>query len=170
MPDEITTLLGKESMFEGKLQFDGVVRIDGSYRGEIRSEGTLVLGPSAEVEAEIEVRSCVIEGNFSGNLKATESVEIHAPAKVKGTVTTPEIQVERGVLLDGKCTMESASSKEQTSGGEPSRANRTSGPENEKQSAEKSAESAPASAGRDDSAAGSAGTEKKKKKKEEKKK
>jgi cytoskeletal protein CcmA (bactofilin family) len=107
--DEITTLLGKGSVFEGKLQFDGVVRIDGSYKGEIRSEGTLVLGPSAEVEAEVEVRVCVIEGNFSGNLRAAESVEIHAPAKVKGTVTTPEIQVERGVLLDGKCTMEEAS-------------------------------------------------------------
>lgn len=112
MSHEITTLLGKDSEFEGKLRFGGVLRIDGRFKGEIQSDDTLALGPSAEVEAEVLVRTCVIEGRFSGNLTASESVEIRAPARVKGTVTTPEIQVERGVLLDGKCTMESMDSKD----------------------------------------------------------
>lgn len=112
MSHEITTLLGKDSEFEGKLRFDGVLRIDGRFQGEIQSDGTLALGPSAEVEAEVLVRTCVIEGHFSGNLTASESVEIRAPARVKGTVTTPEIQVERGVLLDGKCTMEGMDSQD----------------------------------------------------------
>jgi cytoskeletal protein CcmA (bactofilin family) len=103
--EEITTLLGKDSAFEGKLSFDGVVRIDGKFSGEIASQGTLVLGPSAAVDAEVSVRTCVIEGHFAGELKATESVEIHAPARVRGNIVTPEIQVDRGVLLDGKCTM-----------------------------------------------------------------
>lgn len=106
MSKEITTLLGQDSEFEGNLSFEGTLRIDGRFKGEIKSEGTLALGPTADVQGEVQVRICVIEGNFSGNLTAMESVEIRAPAKVKGTVATPELQVERGVLLDGKCSME----------------------------------------------------------------
>lgn len=106
MSKEITTLLGQDSEFEGNLCFEGTLRIDGRFKGEIKSEGTLALGPTADVQGEVHVRTCVIEGNFSGNLTAMESVEIRAPAKVKGTVATPELQVERGVLLDGKCSME----------------------------------------------------------------
>ena len=105
MTAEITTLLGRDSSFEGKLSFEGAVRVDGKFRGEIRSRGTLVVGNGSDVNADVEVANCVVEGNFTGNLKATESVEIHAPARVKGSVTTPVLQVEKGVLLDGKCVM-----------------------------------------------------------------
>ena len=105
MTAEITTLLGKDSHFDGKLTFEGAVRVDGSFTGEIRSKGTLVVGNGSRVEGDVEVATCVIEGQFTGHLRAYESVEIHAPARVKGTVNTPVLQVEKGVLLDGKCVM-----------------------------------------------------------------
>jgi len=109
---EITTLLGKDARFEGKLTFEGTVRVDGKFKGEVRSGGTLVVGNGSEVVADVEVAHCIIEGDFSGNLRAHESVEIHAPARVKGSVTTPSLQVEKGVLLDGKCVMGEAARSE----------------------------------------------------------
>ncbi|MBL9110065.1 MAG: polymer-forming cytoskeletal protein, partial [Myxococcales bacterium] len=54
-PSEITALLGRGTHFDGKLRFDGVVRIDGSFTGEIRSEDTLIVGEGAEIRANVTV-------------------------------------------------------------------------------------------------------------------
>ena len=61
-------LLGRGAEFEGKLTFEGTVHIEGRFKGEIFSEGTLVVGEGAEVHAEIRVGSVVIQGNVVGNV------------------------------------------------------------------------------------------------------
>ncbi len=104
-PPEVTTLLGQGSAFSGKLNFDGAVRIDGHFSGEIESDGTLVVGAAAEIEADITVRNVLIQGKVVGNVTAEESIEIHAPARVNGTLTCPELSIEKGVLFDGSCDM-----------------------------------------------------------------
>ncbi len=106
MTVEIQSLLGQGSAFEGNLVFDGVVRIDGVFKGRIDSKGTLVIGPTGEVEADVTVGTCVLEGSFKGTLKASELVEAKAPARMEGRVETPDIQVERGVVLDGEVMMQ----------------------------------------------------------------
>src|ERR1041385_5536338 len=86
---EVTTLLGRGSEFEGKLTFEGTVRIDGKLQGEIFSDDVLVVGEGAEVNAEISVGVIVVEGNITGNIRAKRSVELHAPARVHGNIATP---------------------------------------------------------------------------------
>ena len=80
---EITTLLGRGSEFEGKLTFEGTVRIDGKLSGEIFSEDVLVVGEGAMVNAEIDVGVIIVEGNVTGNIRAKRAVELHARARVK---------------------------------------------------------------------------------------
>jgi cytoskeletal protein CcmA (bactofilin family) len=109
----VTTLLGRGSEFEGKLTFEGTVRIDGKLTGEIFSDDVLVVGEGAEVKAEINVGSIVIEGSVHGNIHAKRSVEIHTPAKVRGNIITPSLFVEKGVLFDGNCQMESSAASGQ---------------------------------------------------------
>jgi cytoskeletal protein CcmA (bactofilin family) len=109
---EVTTLLGRGSEFEGKLTFEGTVRIDGKLSGEIFSDDVLIIGEGADVKAEINVGSIVIEGSVQGNITAKRSVEIHTPGKVRGNITTPSLFVEKGVLFDGNCQMESASASQ----------------------------------------------------------
>lgn len=103
---EINTLLGQGSSFEGKLTFEGAVRIDGQFKGDIFTDGTLVIGESAEVQAEIEVGTVVIQGAVQGNIRATEAVEAHAPARIRGNIMTPTLCIDRGVVFDGNCQME----------------------------------------------------------------
>jgi len=105
---EIQTLLGRGSAFEGKLSFEGTVRVDGKLSGEIFTDDTLVIGEGAEVSAEINVGSVVIEGSVTGNIRAKRSVEIHTPGKVRGNITTPSLFIEKGVIFDGTCVMETA--------------------------------------------------------------
>jgi len=102
---EIHTLLGKGAHFDGKLTFDGTVRIDGDFTGEIYSEDILVVGEGGNVKADLEIGSLVVEGAVEGNIHATRSVEIHAPGRVKGNITTPSLFIDRGVVFEGNCQM-----------------------------------------------------------------
>ncbi len=106
---EITTLLGRGATFEGKLTFEGTVRIDGRFKGEVFSDDTLVIGEGASVEAEIDIGEVIIQGTVVGNIKAKRSIEIHAPGRVKGDLHTPTLQIDKGVIFEGRSFMEGAS-------------------------------------------------------------
>lgn len=103
-------LLGKGSDFEGKLTFEGTVHIDGRFTGEIFSEGTLIIGEGAEVQAEIRVGSVAVYGNVTGNITAADAVELHAPASLRGNITSPALHIDKGVFFDGSCQMTSKAS------------------------------------------------------------
>jgi cytoskeletal protein CcmA (bactofilin family) len=103
---EITTLLGRGSEFEGKLTFEGTVRIDGKLSGEIFSEDVLVVGEGAMVNAEIDVGVIIVEGSVTGNIRAKRAVELHTPARVKGNIETPSLYVDKGVMFEGFSKME----------------------------------------------------------------
>jgi cytoskeletal protein CcmA (bactofilin family) len=103
---EVTTLLGRGSEFEGKLSFEGTVRVDGKLSGEIFTDDVLIIGEGAEVNAEISVGAIIIEGTVHGNIHAKRSVEIHTPARVRGNISTPSLSIDKGVMFDGQCQME----------------------------------------------------------------
>jgi len=104
---EITALLGRGTQFEGKLHFEGRVRVDGLFKGEIRSDDTLIIGDGAEVHAEIEVATVIVRGGIvHGNIRAKASLEIHAPAKVVGNIHSPSLFIDRGVEFQGSCRMD----------------------------------------------------------------
>src|ERR1041385_2563790 len=105
---EITTLLGRGATFEGKLTFDGTVRIDGRFKGEVFSDDVLVIGEGAHVEAEIDIGEVIVQGTVVGNIKAKRSIEIHAPGRVKGDLHTPSLQIDKGVIFEGRSFMENA--------------------------------------------------------------
>ena len=105
---EITTLLGRGATFEGKLTFDGTVRIDGRFKGEVFSDDVLVIGEGAHVEAEIDIGEVIVQGTVVGNIKAKRSIEIHAPGRVKGDLHSPSLQIDKGVIFEGRSFMENA--------------------------------------------------------------
>ncbi len=114
---EITALLGKGTRFEGKLHFEGRVRIDGNFKGEIKSDDTLVIGDGAEVHAEIDVATVIVRGGIvHGNVRAKTALEVHAPGKLVGNIHSPSIFIDRGVEFQGSCRMdpvESAPAREE---------------------------------------------------------
>jgi cytoskeletal protein CcmA (bactofilin family) len=109
---EITTLLGRGAVFEGKLTFEGTVRIDGRFKGEVFSDDVLVIGDGAMVEAQIDVGEVIIQGTVVGNITAKRSIEIHAPGRVKGDLHTPSLQVDKGVIFEGRSFMEAATQQQ----------------------------------------------------------
>ena len=105
---EITTLLGRGATFEGKLTFEGTVRIDGRFKGEVFTDDTLVIGEGAVVEAQLDVGEVIVQGTVVGNITAKRSIEIHAPGRVKGDLHTPSLQIDKGVIFEGRSFMEAS--------------------------------------------------------------
>lgn len=100
------TILGPEAAFDGKLTFQGAVRIDGKFSGEIHTEDVLVVGEGADVRAQVSVGSLILNGQLRGNVRAKKAVELHAPARLYGDVETPSLVIHNGVIFEGHCKME----------------------------------------------------------------
>lgn len=101
----VTALLDHGAAFEGKLTFEGTVRIGGKFEGEIYTKDTLVVNPGAEVNAQIEADTVIISGQVRGNIFARRRVIMHPPATFQGTVTTPSLRIEEGVVFEGASYM-----------------------------------------------------------------
>lgn len=109
---EITALLGRGTRFEGKLTFEGRVRIDGFFKGEIKSDDVLIVGEGAEVHAEIDVATVIIKGGaVHGNVRAKTSIELYAPGKLVGNIHSPSVFLDRGVEFQGSCRMDAVEPK-----------------------------------------------------------
>lgn len=89
----------------GKLKFDGPVRIDGVIEGEIDGQETVTIGKTAVVTAKIRAQSIVVAGLVKGELTASQRIELQPSAKVSGSLTAPKLVVLEGALFDGSCSM-----------------------------------------------------------------
>ena len=103
--EEIKAFLGQGAEFIGKLIFDGSVRIDGKFQGEIYGQGSLVVGGGALVKADIAVKSVYISGDVQGNIEVKEKFNIHPTGKFLGDVHTPVFIMEEGAFFDGRSHM-----------------------------------------------------------------
>jgi cytoskeletal protein CcmA (bactofilin family) len=103
--DEVHTVLGEKSFFEGKLVYQGSVRIDGEFKGEIESEDLLILGESAQVSAKLSVGTLIIKGSFTGTATVNGRAEFKKNARVIADIITKSLVIEEGVLFDGQCRM-----------------------------------------------------------------
>lgn len=104
-PGQLTALLDQGASFEGKLTFEGTVRIGGDFKGEIFTRDTLVIDPGARVEAQVEADVVIISGNFTGNVFARRRVIMYPPAVFRGTVTSPSLRIDEGVTFEGASYM-----------------------------------------------------------------
>ena len=106
--EPVPTTLAHDTHLKGTLRFDSTLRIDGRFDGEIRSDGRLLIGESATVHASIDVGSAVIGGTVRGDVKAADSIELLATARVFGDVGTARLIVADGAVFEGELDMGAA--------------------------------------------------------------
>jgi len=104
-PRDVQASLGKGSRIEGKLTFEGSVRIDGQIEGDITAQDTVIIGKNAEVTAQIHAATVVVEGRVTGDITARQRVELRAPAKLTGNISTPSLIIHEGAMFEGSCSM-----------------------------------------------------------------
>ena len=110
---EILSFLGKNTEISGDISFSGSMRVDGAVKGSIQSDASLIVGPSGMVDAEVNVRKVVVNGEFHGVIRAADRVEIHKEGKVFGDIYTPCLIIEAGATFEGSCNMSETDRPEQ---------------------------------------------------------
>ncbi len=102
---EISAFVGKGVEFKGTISYSGTVKIDGYLDGEIDTDGVLLIGEEAVIQAKVTARTVVCKGKITGNIVAKARVELRAPAVINGSIQTPILFMEDGVLFNGAIEM-----------------------------------------------------------------
>ena len=97
----VSTLIEEGSSFEGRLSYSGTAKIAGQFKGEIFTRDQLIISETAQVVAEVEASYVILKGQFEGNIVAHSKVVMIPPANFRGTVTTPSLKIEEGVVFEG---------------------------------------------------------------------
>ncbi len=103
--DEINALLGKGCEFQGKLTFKGTVRVEGKFKGEIKTKSNLVVGENAQIDGDLNVGSILIFGNVTGNIRANDYIVINPGASVEANIITKSLEIKKGAIFEGNCMM-----------------------------------------------------------------
>ena len=102
----LSGFIGYGTVLTGEASFHAMLRIDGHLTGRITSEnGTLIVGASGQVDANIMVASAVINGTVNGDIIALEKIELGRTARVVGNIQVPRIVIEDGAVFEGACSM-----------------------------------------------------------------
>jgi cytoskeletal protein CcmA (bactofilin family) len=102
---EANSTIGEDSLLEGRFLVKGNMRIDGTFEGKALQVDQLQIGAKAKVKTNINATSVVVEGLVIGNIAATRRILLLSTARVLGDLKTPELIIQDGVILEGRCTI-----------------------------------------------------------------
>jgi cytoskeletal protein CcmA (bactofilin family) len=104
----INSMIGEGTRIKGELDLNGLLRIDGDFSGAIRTKGKVLVGKNGRAECVLTAGTVVIGGVFRGEIISTEKVIILSTGLVLGTITTPRLIIEEGVIFNGSCRIAAA--------------------------------------------------------------
>ncbi len=104
---KVRSALSAGTVIQGKLSFDTPVRIDGKLSGEVYSSKVLIVGETAQINADIEASSLVIMGKVKGTISASEGVQLCSGSSVEGNIKCPSLIIDSGAIFNGSSEMTS---------------------------------------------------------------
>jgi cytoskeletal protein CcmA (bactofilin family) len=107
----INSIIGEGTRFKGEFDLNGLLRIDGDFTGIIRTKGKVLVGRNGRAECTLNAGTVVIGGVLRGEIFASEKVTILSTGLVIGTIETPRLIVEEGVILNGSCKITAPASE-----------------------------------------------------------
>ncbi len=110
--DANRTNLCSDVDIKGAIAFKEFLRLDGKFEGELRSQGTLVVGENGVIKADIQVGNLIVEGKIYGNVVATDKIELHSTAQLFGDIKASRLIISEGVVFVGKCDVNASERQE----------------------------------------------------------
>jgi cytoskeletal protein CcmA (bactofilin family) len=102
----LSGFVGSGTVLTGETHFQAMLRIDGHLTGTVTStDGTLIVGSTGQVDANVKVSAAVINGTVNGDIIATDKLELGRSARVAGNIQSPRLVIEDGAILEGSCSM-----------------------------------------------------------------
>ncbi len=109
--DIINTVLGEDASFKGILHSQRSIRIDGTFEGEINSQGEVFIGAGCTVKANVFAKTVVVAGEIIGNIEAIKGLHILKTGRVYGDISGDQLTIDEGGVYKGKVNMDTISSK-----------------------------------------------------------
>ncbi len=103
-PVGFDTVVGSNTSFEGSFVSSGNVRMDGQFVGSLEISGNILVGESADIQADINARNISIAGTVRGNV-AGSKVQLLRTGRIWGDISAAALTTEEGAFIDGKITM-----------------------------------------------------------------
>jgi len=103
--DESKTVLGSNAAFKGELNFENTLCIDGEFEGKLTTSDKLIVAEEGTILADVEAGTVICRGKITGNVIASQKVEIQSTGKILGDVLSPALMIELGAVFNGKSYM-----------------------------------------------------------------
>lgn len=101
--------IGKSVVIKGELNGSEDLTIEGHVEGKIElREHVLTIGPNGKIKAEVFAKSVVVLGEVTGNVTATEKVDIRENGSVEGDIVAPRVAIAEGAHFRGSVDMQRA--------------------------------------------------------------
>ena len=100
-----TSLLSKNVKIEGEIQGPENLHVEGYIKGSIKLSGDVFIGNTGIVEADVEAKNIVIQGEVTGNVLAHQQLEIHPTGKLIGNCCAASIDIKEGAIFEGRSNM-----------------------------------------------------------------
>lgn len=101
----VNSLIGEGSEFRGEFKVKDLIRIDGYFKGNIITDGKVLVGRTGTVETDIRAGVVVVGGEVRGSIHAERRVTLLSTCKLYGDVVTKSLVIEEGVVFEGRCTI-----------------------------------------------------------------
>jgi cytoskeletal protein CcmA (bactofilin family) len=101
----VNSIVGEGTRFNGELDLNGLLRIDGDFTGSIRTSGKVLVGKNGRAQCTIKASTVVIGGAVRGDIYSSEKVIVLSSGIILGNIFSPRLIVEEGVILSGNCTI-----------------------------------------------------------------
>ncbi len=102
----VNSIVGEGTRFNGELDLNGLLRIDGDFTGTIKTTGKVLVGKNGRAECTINASTVVVGGAVKGNIYSSERVIVLSSGMILGNIYTPRLIVEEGVILNGECIID----------------------------------------------------------------
>ncbi len=102
---ELSTILGKGSVFEGKLNVEHTLRVDGKFTGDITTTDTLIIGKEGNVNGNVKAKMLIVGGKLSGTAEIKDKLVLESKSEFHGEMKTSKLVIDEGAIFDGRCSM-----------------------------------------------------------------
>ncbi|RAP27392.1 cell shape determination protein CcmA [Candidatus Marinamargulisbacteria bacterium SCGC AG-343-D04] len=109
--DIVNTVVGEDTSVKGMIHSQRSIRIEGTFEGEINSQGEVYIGQNSKVKASLFGKHITVAGEVIGNIEAVKSLHILKTGKVFGDIAGDQLNIEEGGIYKGKVNMDIISSK-----------------------------------------------------------
>jgi cytoskeletal protein CcmA (bactofilin family) len=99
------TFFNAGTHIEGTLELDGEVKLEGHIKGKVSGNGLIIIGERADLQADIFATAIVVHGKVRGQIHASDRLELHRTAQVKGMIQAARIRIDEGAAFEGECRM-----------------------------------------------------------------